>query len=150
MKHLCAILVLTAASLLALQPAAAAPAPAPGEASTKNAPADRPIPKSTFGIPAKPQDGHDPFFPVSDRLFAAKTAPKPASSSLGSAVVFNGISGSQDHRLAMINGRTFAEGEEAPVNTAAGRVRVLLVAIKGDVAVVEIAGERRELMFQGR
>ena len=125
-------------------------ASAPAESQKQSTVADKPVAKSTFGIPTKPQDGHDPFFPVSDRLFAAKTTPKPASSSVSSAIVFNGISGSQDHRLAMINGRTFAEGEEAPVNTTSGRVRVLLVAIKDDRAVVEVAGERRELVFQGR
>ena len=120
------------------------------EAQKKIVATDKPVPKSSFGIPAKPQDGHDPFFPVSDRLFAVKTTPKPPSAPAASGIVFNGISGAQDRRFAMINGHTFAEGEEASVNTIAGRIHVLLVAIKGDTAVVEIAGERRELIFQGR
>ena len=122
----------------------------PADASkTPSAATDRPIPKSTFGIPTKPEEGRDPFFPTSDRLYAVKTAPKQRSPSAPSqAIVFNGISGSADHRFAMINGRTFAEGEEAPVNTPSGRIKVLLLAIKGNIAVVEIAGERRELTFQ--
>ncbi len=131
-------------------PADKAPAPATTEAQKTINAASQPVPKSAFGIPSKPVDGHDPFFPTSDRLFAIKTTPKAVGAPINTAIVFNGISGSKDHQLAMINGHTFAEGEEAPVNTSAGRIHVLLVAIKDDRAVVEIAGERRELTFQGR
>ncbi|MFO1487139.1 MAG: hypothetical protein U1F65_01555 [Verrucomicrobiota bacterium] len=118
--------------------------------AAKPSAADKPVPKSKFNVPAKAGEGRDPFFPASDRLFAVKTERKSTAPSNTSTIVFNGISGSQDKRLAMINGRTFAEGEEAPVNTSSGRVRVLLVALRGDTAVVEVAGERRELTFQGR
>lgn len=137
---------LTAFAAPPQNPAAAAAA----EATKKILAIGKPVPKSSFGIPAKPQDGHDPFYPTSDRLFAVKASPKHSPSSASSAIVFNGISGSKDRPFAMINGHTFAEGEEAPVNTSAGRIRVLLVAIKDDRAIVEIAGERRELTFQGR
>lgn len=150
MKTLLAALVFTTGFLFAAQAAPPEKAVAPAEVQKKIAVADQPVPKSNFGIPAKPQDGHDPFYPVSDRLFGLKSGPKPASAVASSAIVFNGISGTPPRRLAMINGRTFAEGEEAPVNTSAGRVRVLLVAIRDDIAVVEVAGERRELTFQGR
>jgi len=108
------------------------------------------IPKSSFSIPAKPQDGHDPFFPASDRLFAVKTAPKAATASTTAALVFNGKSGTQERPFAMINGYTFAAGEEALVNTSSGRVRVRCVEIKGGSVVVEVAGERRELHFEDR
>jgi len=111
---------------------------------------DKPVPKSAFTIPTKPEEGHDPFYPTSDRLFVVKSTAKPKSSSGSAAIVFNGISGAENKRFAMINGYTLAEGEDAWVNTASGRVRVLLVAIKGETAVVEVAGERRELTFQGR
>ena len=147
------LLVLAFASTLTLTVLATPPekSAAATEAQKKIVPTGKPVPKSSFGVPAKPQDGHDPFFPTSDRLFAVKTSPKPSNSGLANAgIVFNGISGSQDQRFAMINGRTFAEGEEAPVNTSSGRQRVLLIAIKGDTAVIEIGGERRELIFQGR
>ena len=152
MKTNLATLVVTAACLFAAHaaPADKAAAPAATEAEKKLALVSQPVPKSTFGIPAKPVDGHDPFFPVSDRLFGLKSTPRPAASPVNTAIVFNGISGSKDRPFAMINGRTFAEGEEAPVNTSGGRVRVLLVAIKEDRAVVEVGGERRELTFQGR
>ena len=144
-------------AILALAIAAALSAhaspPAKTETTTgqnKTAPEEKPVPKSNFGVPTKPQDGHDPFFPASDRLFAIKTAPKQASSVTGAALVCNGIAGIQDHRLAMINSKTFAEGEEATVNTSGGPVRVRCLEIKGNVVAIEVAGERRELHFQDR
>ena len=140
---LAGVVTLTAFADPAEKPAKAAATP------TKLPQLDKPVPKSNFSIPAKPQDGHDPFFPASERLFAVKSSPKSSSSVVATAIVFNGISGSKERPFAMINGHTFAEGEEAPVNTSSGRVRVLLVAIKDDHAIVEIAGERRELTFQG-
>ncbi len=152
MKTLLSTLACSSALLLATEAAPTDKTPAPATTETRKTinPASQPVPKSAFGVPTKPTDGHDPFFPTSDRMFAIKTAPKTANTPVNTAIVFNGISGSKDHQLAMINGHTFAEGEEAPVNTSAGRIHVLLVAIKDDRAVVEIAGERRELTFQGR
>jgi hypothetical protein len=143
------ILAFTTAATLS---ANAAP-PANTEANsgqTKTTPTEKPAPKSTFDIPAKPQDGRDPFFPASDRLYAIKSTPKQAPSSNSSALVFNGKNGSPDHPLVMINGKTFAEGEEGPVNTSGVRVRLRCLEIKGDIVVIEVAGERRELHFQDR
>jgi hypothetical protein len=151
MKNCFLNVILALATAAALSTHAALPAKtATTTGQNKTAPEETPVPKSTFGIPAKPQDGHDPFFPASDRLYALKPAPKQASSATGSALVFNGMAGTQDHRLAMINSKTFAEGEEAMVNISGGRVRVRCLEIKGDVVVVEVAGERRELHFQDR
>lgn len=157
MKTFSSTLVFTAVCLFAVQAAPPENPVAPAESLNKTVSlrkvvqTDKPIPKSTFGMPTKPAEGHDPFYPVSERLFGVKNTPRPTPSAANNtAIVFNGISGSKDRPFAMINGRTFAEGEEAPVNTASGRVRVLLVAIKDDRAIVEVAGERRELTFQGR
>ena len=116
----------------------------------KTAPEEKAVPKSIFSVPAKPQDGHDPFFPVSDRRYGVKAAPKQDAAPTGAGLLCNGIAGAKDHRLAMINSKTFAEGEEAVVNTSEGRIRVRCLEIKGDVVVVEVAGERRELHFQDR
>ncbi len=148
MKTIVATLILVTAGMMSVFAA-------PIEKAVREVPSNlmltnQPVPKSAFAIPAKPVDGRDPFYPASDRLFGLKIAPKATAAPVNTAIVFNGISGSKDRPFAMINGHTFAEGEEAPVNTAGGRVRVLLVAIKDDRAVVEIAGERRELTFQGR
>jgi len=146
LKKIFAFTLVSTATLLGQ----AAPPEALANSSTKEKTVvgDKPVPKSSFSVPAKPADGHDPFFPMSDRLFATKTAPKQTPTTAGASLVFNGLSGTSEHRLAMINGYTFAEGEEASVNTSTGRQRVRLVELKGQLAVVEVAGERRELHFQ--
>jgi hypothetical protein len=102
------------------------------------------IPQSVFTVPTTPKEGRDPFFPNARYLYGGpivKTRPLPGADLL----VLNGISGSADHKLAMINGRTVAEGEEAEVSTASGRVKLRCVEIKGESAVVEVSGERKEL-----
>jgi len=103
------------------------------------------IPQSTFAIPNTPQEGRDPFFPNSFHG-PSPTALKPTPSAELEALVLNGISGAANSKLAIINGRTMAEGETNEVNTVAGRVRIHCIEIKGESAVVEIVGgERREL-----
>ena len=102
------------------------------------------IPQSVFVIPDTPEEGRDPFFPNSSH--AGTPGPKPSASAGADALVLNGIGGTPDHKLAMINGRTMAEGETNEVNTAAGRVRIRCLEIKGESALIEvIGGERREL-----
>jgi len=145
-----AILALTLAAVLSTHAAAPAKTAAPTTGQNKTAPEEKLVPKSTFGIPAKPQDGHDPFFPASDRLYAVKSAAKQASSAPGPALMCNGIAGTQDHRLAMINSKTVAEGEDVMVNTPTGRVRVHCLEIKADAMVIEVAGQRSELHLQDR
>lgn len=142
----CAFTLATAHSAPSQKPAAA-----PAKDKSKTAAAETPIPKSVFVVPKKPEQGRDPFFPDSERMFAVKSAPSAKPSAGGAvALVFNGISGAQDHQYAMINGHTFAEGEEAPLSTPTGRVNVRLVELKGEIAVVEVGGQRRELHFQVR
>jgi hypothetical protein len=105
------------------------------------------VPQSVFTLPAADVHCRDPFFPKSVRLAAGENhKPTPALSSM--VLVLNGLSGPPDHRLAMINGRTLAEGEETEFITDAGRVRVRCVQIKGQTVIVLVAGERRELRFR--
>ena len=51
----------------------------------------------------------------------------------------------------MINGRTFAEGEEGDVNTNSGKKHVRCLKIKEDSVIVELLpeGERQELKLRG-
>ena len=103
------------------------------------------IPQSSFTIPATPQEGRDPFFPNSS-IGTGTVTLKPTPSAGIEALILNGISGTANNKLAMINGRTLAEGETTEVNTSAGRVRIHCIEIKGESAVVEVVGgERREL-----
>jgi hypothetical protein len=56
-----------------------------------------------------------------------------------------GISGPPERRLAIINTRTFAAGEEEEVPTAAGRTRIRCLEINADSVVVLVGQQRREL-----
>jgi len=105
-----------------------------------------PIPLSVFEIPRSPEEGRDPFFPASDRFRRVSstnstTTPKVPAIEL----VYNGLSGTADHRLAIINGRTLAEGEETELVLPTGRVKIRCIEIKGETVIVEAFGERREL-----
>jgi len=100
------------------------------------------IPQSVFAVPASPEEGRDPFFPNASR----ETPAKQNTSTAANALILNGIGGTPDHKLAMINGHTMAEGETNEVTTASGHVRIRCLEIKGESAVIEvIGGERREL-----
>ena len=129
----------------------AATASVPSEPAAKKSGFDAPVtasnavPLSVFTIPSNPREGRDPFFPNAGR-FSAGAETNSTTSAAASAIILNGLSGARDHRLAMINGRTLAEGETNEVITAAGPVRIRCVEIKGESVVVEvIGGERREL-----
>jgi len=105
------------------------------------------IPKSIFVVP---KDARDPFYPTSTRLSnsgasAKATAPSPVKVSL----ILNGLSGTSGHRLAMINGRTLAEGESSDVPSGGNFVKVLCVEIKEYSVVVEVGGSRQELSMRG-
>jgi hypothetical protein len=103
------------------------------------------IPRSLYITPTNSMSGRDPFFP--NRGVSVLT-PQPQHPANAVVLVLNGLSGSADHRLVIINGRTLAEGEEAGVNTANGSVRIRCVEIKKDSVIIEVAGERRELRLR--
>jgi len=107
------------------------------------------IPQSIFLLPANSKEIRDPFFPNSDRLsIGSATAPKRSPTPDSTLLVLNGLSGTSDRRLAMINGHTLAEGEESEVNTSAGRLRFRCLEIKADSVIIEVGGERRELRLR--
>ncbi len=60
----------------------------------------------------------------------------------------NGITGPPDHRLAIINYRTFDTGEDGDVNTNAGRMRIRCLEIGADSVVIQIGAERRMLRLR--
>jgi hypothetical protein len=132
------------------QTAAAAPAHAP--AATKAAPAEPEIPVSVFVNPSTPQEGRDPFFPQSTRrkpqVFIQVTNSAPAVAI--AELELKGISGSVDHRLAIINNRTFEVGEEGTVLSNVGRVRLQLKEINDDSVRVLLNGVERTLTLRPR
>ena len=121
-------------------------------AATNALPLLPPIPQSVFIIPITPQEGKDPFFPRSMRLFSdvvVKTNLQPAAV-VAVELKLNGISGTADRRLAIINNRTFGIGEEGEVVSNGGRVRIICKDIKADSVRVLVSGEERLLRLRPR
>jgi len=145
--------LLTAAALLGGGPIAHAAPPAKPVSATaaqnETNSSETEMPRSVFIIPTNPKEGRDPFFPNSARLSATRPV-KIVPASVEVPLVLNGLSGTPQHPLAIINFQTFAAGEEHDVNSPSGRIRVRCVEIKGQTVVVEVAGERRELHFESR
>ena len=119
------------------KPAPAAPAPEPVQV------------QPVFINPRSPQEGKDPFFPKSIRPYASiqpVTATKQPLS-VTAELKLSGISGSADHRLAIINNRTFEIGEEGDVTSGLDHVRIRCLEIKSDSVIVQFVagGLRREI-----
>ncbi len=117
-------------------------------AATNAAPVQPEIPKSVFLIPATPQEGKDPFFPRSMRLFASRVSVIKTNLQASAPSVelrLNGISGTPDHPLAIINNQTFETNEEAEVPANTGRARIRCLQIKPDSVLVQIGSQQRAL-----
>ena len=87
------------------------------------------------------------------RLVAAvRTVPNPvpAVPEVAAAVpaTLNGLSGTKDRPLAIINNYTFAKGEEADVHIGSGRMHIRCVEIKEESVVIDVNGERQELRLR--
>jgi hypothetical protein len=107
------------------------------------------VPQSVFVVPKNPKEGRDPFFPNSTLLWGTVSkTPKQTSTPEAAPMVLMGISGTGDHKLAIINNRTLAEGEETEVSSGGGRIRFRCVEIKKDSVIIEVGGERRELRLR--
>jgi hypothetical protein len=138
---------------LATQTHTNAPA-AKSPTATNSEPVQAEIPKSVFLIPASPQQGKDPFFPRSMRLFSSivvQTNSQPATAAAPAPAIelrLNGISGAADHRLAIINNQTFAANEEGEVPTHPGRTRIRCLEIKPDSVLVQVGAEKRVLRLR--
>jgi hypothetical protein len=125
----------------------AKPAKAAAPVPTNAAPVQVEIPKSVFIVPTGPQEGKDPFFPLSTRLYGAVVVKNKGSAPSATIVdlKLKGFSGTTEHPLAIINNRTFAVGEEGSVSTPTGRVPIRCVEIKPDSVVVVVNGQERIL-----
>jgi len=135
--------VVAVLSVAAFSAFAADKAPA---AKTPEQPA--PVPQSVFTIPPTAGVARDPFYP--SRIIQAEVAKPQATTNTVrttslTCLVLKGLSGPPTAPLAMINGRTMARGEDAEINTDCGRLLVHCVDITTNSAIVEVAGERREL-----
>ena len=117
-------------------------APPPG--NTNAEPHELVIPLAIFDF--KSPAVKDPFFPLSVRTgvpVAVTNAPRISSASFS----LKGLSGPAGRRLALINNRTLAAGEDAEVTTAMGRVKIHCVEVKEDSVIIKVdkLGETIEL-----
>jgi hypothetical protein len=106
------------------------------------------LPMSVFTIPSNAKEGRDPFFP--NRLITG-LPPGPKTNKpvlVPLKLALNGLSGTREKPLAIINNRTFEKGEEAELSTPSGRTRVRCIDIKEDSVTVEVNGQRQELRFR--
>ena len=105
--------------------------------------------RSVFILPSNPKEGHDPFFPNSNRPYEIAAAANTRTGNVTS-LVLKGFSGSQNHRLVIINNHTFAAGDTGDVITSDGRVHLRCIEIKTNSVVIEIGGQRRELIYSNK
>jgi hypothetical protein len=104
--------------------------------------------RSEFVMPSSPADGRDPFFTDSNRPYEAAMAGTKSKDEI-SLLIFKGLSGTPDNRLAIINNHTFAVGDDEYVLTSQGRVHIHCLEILDHSVIVEVSGQRHELSFSG-
>lgn len=104
--------------------------------------------RSVFVIPTGPQEGKDPFFPRSVRAYGVTAPVKPGHTNSPTVeLMLNGISGSTDKPLAIINNVTFGVNDDNDVPVKGRRIRIRCVDInlsEGRVRV-QIGSETRDL-----
>jgi hypothetical protein len=100
------------------------------------------IPRSVFEASTQYLD---PFHPGSTRRVGAirvdEGDQKTSDTDLASLLILNGLSGSAAQRLAIINGKTFAAGEQGDVLTQRGKVKVHCLEIRPTSIVIAIGAE---------
>jgi len=115
-----------------------------------NAPAaEAQIPQSQFddSLP----NGRDPFFPRSQSR-AASAGSTNTSRVASSSLVYRGVSGPPERRLAVINNASFSAGEEKEIVIAGSRIKVRCEEIRDDLVVVSVGSppQRIELPLKKR
>ena len=105
--------------------------------------------EAIFINPKGRTEGVDPFFPKSDRPYTVLQPITPTKQPLSvtAELKLNGISGSPEHRLAIINNRTFEIGEEGDVISGSDRVRIRCLEVKPESVIIQFVagGLRREI-----
>ena len=123
---------------------------APANTQPTNAPAaaEAPLPKSVFDFDSK--SGKDPFFPKSTRRVPTQpSAPRDTTPEVPDGVFqLQGVSIANGHKLAIINKRTLAEGEEMDVKMKAGVMRLKCVEIRERSVIISIRGTTQEIFLR--
>jgi hypothetical protein len=90
--------------------------------------------QSVFDLPDNPKEGRDPFFPNSKRPYMDR--PNPNGTSDVTSLKLGGISRHGNIILAVINGETFAPGDDADVKTDTGKIHIRCIQIKASSVLV--------------
>jgi hypothetical protein len=93
------------------------------------------IPQSTFTVSGGKVK--DPFFPNSTRIKIVTTTATPLVSS--STFELKALTGPSEARLAIINNRTVAAGEDAEVTTSLGKIKIHCVEIRESSVIIRTA-----------
>lgn len=108
--------------------------------------------RSEFKAPKTPQEGRDPFFPNSMRVYGLGTVPVAKTNVVKAAappqLVLKALAGTGERRFATINNRVFGAGEEGEVNAAGSRVKLRCLEIHEDMVLVEAGGVRQQLRMR--
>jgi hypothetical protein len=120
-------------------------------APPKTAAPAKPAPlRSAFAIPTSPQDGRDPFFPESTRIFQKAATNSNTRTVEISSLAVKGFYRDAKGALVIINNHTFAVGDEGDVAVPGGRVHVRCLGIRSNVVIIEVDGQKHELLFSGQ
>ena len=122
----------------------------PADSKQASASQEPVIPTSVFVLPANPKEGKDPFFPTSMRIFASQQPVVPKGQKAPVIEIPLTLTGIIPLKLAMVNGRTFEQGEEGEVVANGVRKKIRCLKVKTESAIVELLpeGERRELKLR--
>jgi hypothetical protein len=142
------------------KPAAPPPAPPPKtSAATTAVKTNSPVAQtndpeqfvSVFNDFLSPDNGKDPFYPLSTRRLLKPVVPQVTN---GNVVVHVEpalvLKGASPGRFALINGSVLELGEERKVRVPNGRITVKLLEIGDDYVIVKVAGEAepKKLMLE--
>jgi hypothetical protein len=97
-----------------------------------------------------PKFGRDPFFPNSERRKATNEAVQVDVPAAHYKFRLQGISGPMERRLAIIQNRTFAVGEEADMKIEGKPLKVRCLEIKEQSVIIEVNGSKQEISLGGR
>lgn len=118
-------------------------------------PAKQAIPKSVFAIPSNPNEGRDPFFPNSTRIYEQVASQQHSNDSPVTSLQVKSIMGAAPRFFAIIGTKdysggahTFGAGEDGDVITKNGRrLSIHCVSITIDSVLVEANGQHVSLAY---
>lgn len=91
------------------------------------------VPRSYFDY----RGGKDPFFP--NRQVTGEALPQPPTPA--EAIVFRGVTGRSDRRVALINTRTFTKGEVGEIKVGTNSFKIRVIDIKDKSVIIEREGQ---------